>query len=76
MKPALDVKQNLQTNSVGAFQFRKSVELTQQRDELTQQRDELTQQRDELTQQRDEIANSTIWKLTNPLRRAIYLFKR
>jgi hypothetical protein len=83
MKPVLDVKQNLQTSSVGAFQFRKSVELTQQRDELTQQRDELTQQRDELTQQRDEltqqrdeIVNSTIWKLTNPLRRAVDLFKR
>jgi predicted nucleic acid-binding Zn-ribbon protein len=51
-------------------------ELTQQRDELTQQRDELTQQRDELTQQRDEIVNSTIWKLTNPLRKAIDLFKK
>jgi FkbM family methyltransferase len=51
-------------------------ELTQQRDELTQQRDELTQQRDELTQQRDEIVNSTIWNLTNPLRKAIDLFKK
>ncbi len=50
-------------------------ELTQQRDELTQQRDELTQQRDELTQQRDELVNSTIWKLTNPLRIAINHFK-
>ena len=62
MKPALDVKQNLQTNSVGAFQFRKSVELTQQRDELTQQR--------------DEIVNSTIWKFTNPLRKVIDLIKQ
>ena len=51
-------------------------ELTQQRDELTQQRDELTQQRDELTQQRDEIVDSTIWKLTNPLRKVIELFKK
>ena len=54
----------------------RAVLLTQQRDELTQQRDELTQQRDELTQQRDEIVNSTIWKLTNPLRKAIDLFKK
>ena len=37
---------------------------------------ELTQQRDELTQQREEIVNSTIWKLTNPLRKAIDLFKK
>jgi FtsZ-binding cell division protein ZapB len=51
-------------------------ELTQQRDELTQQRDELTQQRDELTQQRDEIIDSTIWKLTNPVRKAIDIFKK
>jgi uncharacterized coiled-coil DUF342 family protein len=64
-------------------------ELTQQRDELTQQRDELTQQRDELTQQRDEIAhdlaltreardnliNSTIWKVTKPIRWTVNLFK-
>ena len=46
------------------------------RDELIQQRDELTQQRDELTQQRDELVNSTIWKLTKPLRKAIDLFKK
>jgi glycosyltransferase involved in cell wall biosynthesis len=50
-------------------------ELTQQRDELTQQRDELTQQRDELTQQRDELLNSTIWKVTKPIRRFVNLFK-
>jgi len=37
--------------------------------------DQLTEQRDGLTQQRDEIVNSTIWKLTNPLRKAIDLFK-
>ena len=30
--------------------------------------DELTQQRDELTQQRDEILNSTIWRMTKPIR--------
>jgi hypothetical protein len=51
-------------------------ELTQQRDELTQQRDELTQQRDELTQQRDELMNSTIWKLTKPLRDLINCLKK
>jgi polysaccharide pyruvyl transferase WcaK-like protein len=51
-------------------------ELNQQRDELNQQRDELNQQRDELNQQRDEIVNSTIWKLTDPLRKAIDLFKK
>jgi hypothetical protein len=50
-------------------------ELTQQRDELTQQRDELTQQRDELTQQRDELLNSTIWKLTKPVRWFVNLIK-
>jgi glycosyltransferase involved in cell wall biosynthesis len=54
----------------------KRDELTQQRDELTQQRDELTQQRDELTQQRDELINSTIWKLTTPLRIAINFLKK
>ena len=51
-------------------------ELTQQRDELTQQRHELTQQRHELTQQRDELINSTIWKLTKPLRVLINFVKR
>jgi hypothetical protein len=51
-------------------------ELTQQRDELTQQRDELTQQRDELTQQRDVLLNSTIWKLTKPLRILIETFRK
>jgi hypothetical protein len=50
-------------------------ELTQQRDELTQQRDELTQQRDELTQQRDEMINSTIWRVTKPLRNVVNLLK-
>jgi hypothetical protein len=43
---------------------------------LTQQRDELTQQRDELIQQRDELINSTIWKMTYPLRIAINFFKK
>jgi hypothetical protein len=51
-------------------------ELTQQRDEATQQRDELTQQRDELTQQRDELLNSSIWRLTKPVRDLIKLLKR
>jgi hypothetical protein len=51
-------------------------ELTQQRDELTQQRDELTQQRDELTQQRDALLNSTIWRLTKPIRHLINFFKK
>ena len=53
-----------------------SDELTQQRDELTQQRDELTQQRDELTQQRDELLNSTIWRVTKPIRWFVNLIKR
>jgi hypothetical protein len=44
--------------------------------ELTQQRDELTQQRDELTQQRDEFLNSTIWRLTKPLRDLINFLKK
>ena len=43
---------------------------------LLNQRDELTQQRDELTQQRDELANSTIWRLTKPLRDLINFFKK
>jgi hypothetical protein len=51
-------------------------ELNQQRDELTQQRDELTQQRDELTQQRDDLMDSTIWKVTKPLRNIVNFFKR
>jgi len=51
-------------------------ELTQQRDELTQQRDELIQQRDELTQQRDELTNSTIWKVTKPIRKLVNFIKR
>ena len=42
---------------------------------LTQQRDELTQQRDELTQERDELLNSTIWKVTKPIRWIINLIK-
>ena len=45
-----------------------STRLIQQRDELTQQRDELTQQRDELTQQNYRLLNSTIWKVTKPVR--------
>jgi uncharacterized protein YfkK (UPF0435 family) len=43
---------------------------------IHEQRDELTKQRDELTKQRDEIVNSTIWKLTTPLRKLIDLFKK
>ena len=50
-------------------------ELIQQRDELIQQRDELTQERDELTQQRDELVNSTIWRLSKPLRDLINYLK-
>jgi FkbM family methyltransferase len=38
-------------------------------------KNELTQQRDELTQQRDSLLNSTIWKLTKPIRVIIELFK-
>jgi hypothetical protein len=53
-----------------------SLELIQQRDELIQQRDELIQQRDELIQQRDELLNSTIWKITKPLRVLIDVFKK
>jgi glycosyltransferase involved in cell wall biosynthesis len=51
-------------------------QLTEQRDELTEQRDELTEQRDELTEQRDELLNSTIWKVTQPIRTLINLFKK
>lgn len=43
---------------------------------LAQQRDEIAQQRDVAKAQRDQMTNSTIWKLTNPLRRAINFFKR
>jgi hypothetical protein len=53
----------------------KSVVVFDGPDELTQQRDELTQQRDELTQQRDALLNSTIWKLTEPIRNLINFFK-
>jgi hypothetical protein len=51
-------------------------ELTHQRDELTHQRDELTHQRDELTHQRDELINSTIWKISKPLRLTINYLKK
>ncbi len=51
-------------------------ELIQQRDELIQQRDELIQQRDELIQQRDELLDSTIWKVTKPIRSIVNLFER
>jgi hypothetical protein len=44
--------------------------------ELTQQRDELTKQRDELTKQRDELINSTIWRVTKPLRDSINFLKK
>ncbi len=65
-------------------------EIAQQRDEIAQQRDvamaerdvamaerdEITQQRNVAMAARDQITNSTIWKLTNPLRRAVNFFKR
>ena len=35
----------------------------------------VTQQRDELTQQRDELVNSTIWRVTNPIRKLINFLK-
>jgi hypothetical protein len=74
-QPSLEMKFNRMMNySIKLIQQRD--ELIQQRDELTQQRDELTQQRDELTQQRDELLNSTIWKLTKPLRGLINLVKK
>jgi hypothetical protein len=43
--------------------------LTQERDALTQERDALTQERDALTQERDALINSTIWRVTRPLRK-------
>jgi len=43
---------------------------------MREQAIELIQQRDELIQQRDELINSTIWKLTNPLRFVINFFKK
>ncbi len=43
--------------------------LTQERDALTQERDALTQERDALTQERDALRNSTIWRVTGPLRK-------
>ena len=43
--------------------------------DLEYSKKELTQQRDELTQQRDELTNSTIWKLTKPLRDLINFIK-
>ena len=45
-------------------------------DDLTQQRDDLTQQRDDLTQQRDALLNSTIWKISWPLRYVFNFIKR
>jgi glycosyltransferase involved in cell wall biosynthesis len=44
--------------------------------QLTHQRDELKHQRDELTHQREELLNSTIWKVTQPIRNLINLFKK
>jgi hypothetical protein len=49
--------------------------LTQERDALTQERDALTQERDALTQERDALANSTIWRLTGPLRKILNYLK-
>ena len=36
----------------------------------------LTEQRDQLTEQRNELVNSTIWRLSKPLRNLINFFKR
>ena len=49
--------------------------LTQERDALTQERDALTQERDALTQERDALKNSTIWRLTEPLRKIRNILK-
>jgi hypothetical protein len=49
--------------------------LTQERDALTQERDALTQERDALTQERDALTNSTIWRLTGPLRKILNILK-
>jgi glycosyltransferase involved in cell wall biosynthesis len=51
-------------------------ELTRQHDELTRQHDELTRQHDELTRQHDATVNSTIWKITKPLRQLINFVKK
>jgi hypothetical protein len=50
--------------------------LTQERDALTQERDALTQERDALTQERDALINSTIWGLTEPLRKILNILKK
>ncbi len=51
-------------------------QLAQQHDQLAQQHDQLAQQHDQLAQQHDGLLNSTIWKLTKPLRVIIDLFKK
>jgi hypothetical protein len=49
--------------------------LSQERDALSQERDALSQERDALSQERDALTNSSIWRLTRPLRKILNILK-